>query len=163
MNPAAPVTRIVLLTGLVYTTSSGSPTVESTWTGFFAKRRPLTPFSTNVPRASNSWKVRTALDVPDTYEDAQPMTGEHLSALLEAASVEKSEDWNVLTGERTLTLHVAHAGVPLNIAKITRLKVQGELLFAQNARQEVTIVALSDVFAGAIEGESQVTRKAGFR
>ena len=91
------------------------------------------------------------------------MTNEHLTALLELAGAESEGDWRVLPGERTMTLHAASGGVGLNVSKVTRLKLQGALVVAQNVREEVTIVRLEDVFAGAVEGEAKVSRKAGFR
>jgi hypothetical protein len=91
------------------------------------------------------------------------MTNEQLSALLEAAAVEKDGDWNVLPGERTLTLHVEKGGVGLNVSKVTRVRVQGELVFAQNMREELTVLFLGDVFAGAVDGAAKAVRKAGFR
>lgn len=91
------------------------------------------------------------------------MTNEHLTALLDAAGAETDGDARVLPGERTLTLHVEKGGVGLNVARVTRLRLQGDLLFAQNTRDETTVLFLADVFAGAIEGEAKVSRKAGFR
>lgn len=91
------------------------------------------------------------------------MTNEHLTALLQAAQAATEGEWHVLPGERTLTLHVAHGGVPLNVTKISRLKVQEGLVFAQNVREELSVARLEDVFAGAVEGEGKITRKAGFR
>ncbi len=91
------------------------------------------------------------------------MTNEHLSALLEAAGVETDGDWRVLPGERTLTLHAEKGGVGLNISKVTRLRLKGELVFAQNVREELTVLQLSDVFAGGVDGEAKTSRKAGFR
>ncbi|HSC85732.1 MAG TPA: hypothetical protein VLC09_00595 [Polyangiaceae bacterium] len=91
------------------------------------------------------------------------MKNEHLSALLEAAGAENDGEYRVLPGERTLTLHIEKGGVGLNVAKVSRLRVQGELLFAQNAREELTVLYVADVFAIAMDGEAKTTRKAGFR
>lgn len=91
------------------------------------------------------------------------MTNEHFAALLTAASAETNGEWSVFPGERTISLHAAYAGVPLNVAKITQIRLEACLVHAQNARGETTILQLSDVFAGAVEGEAKTARKAGFR
>ncbi len=91
------------------------------------------------------------------------MTNEHFAALLTAASAETQGEWSVFPGERTISLHAAFGGVSLNVSKIAQIRLEGGLLYAQNARGETTILQLSDVFAGAVEGEAKTTRKAGFR
>ena len=91
------------------------------------------------------------------------MTKEHLSTLLEAAAVETEGNWRVLPGERTLTLHLEKGGVGLNVSKISRVRLEGDLVFAQNAREELTMLFLTDVYAAAVDGEAKTARKAGFR
>lgn len=87
----------------------------------------------------------------------------HLKALLDAAHVTQEDDWSVASEDRTLTFHVASGGVGLNIAKVTRVRVDSGLLFAENLRGELFVLSLSDVFAGSVEGGPTHGRKAGFR
>lgn len=91
------------------------------------------------------------------------MTSDHLSALLELAGATMEDGWSVLEGERTMTLHAAYQGVALNVTRVQKVRVVGELLHALSARGELTILAISDIFAGAIEGQSKAVRAAGFR
>lgn len=91
------------------------------------------------------------------------MTSDHLSVLIELAGATTEDGWSVLGGERTMTLHAAYQGVALNVTRVQRLRVVGELLHAMSARGELTVLALSDVFAGAVEGQSKAVRAAGFR
>ncbi len=90
------------------------------------------------------------------------MDDKHYRALLEAARVTQDGPWALLTDERTITLHVASGGVGLNIGKITRLRHEGNLLYAESAVGEVYVVSLEDVFAASIDGGKKAGRKAGF-
>lgn len=86
----------------------------------------------------------------------------HLTTLLELSGAVTDGPWSVLPNERTVTLHVARAGALLNIARIERLRQQGDLLLAQNSRGETFVIVLADVFAGTVDAEKKVARKAGF-
>jgi hypothetical protein len=90
------------------------------------------------------------------------MDEKHLAALLEAAEAERDGPWSVLAEDRKLTLHIGVAGVGLNVSKIVRLRTESGLLFAENDHGELCVVALADVFAGAVEGKRRSSRKAGF-
>ncbi len=92
------------------------------------------------------------------------MTGEHLDAILKEAQAKAEKDgFSTLPEGSMMTLHVAHDGAGLNIPRIERVKVQGDLVFARNARKEVFTFALSDLFAVALEGTvGQPVRRAGF-
>jgi hypothetical protein len=91
------------------------------------------------------------------------MTNEHLSALLELGGAQLEADWSALPAGRTLTLHAAFQGVPLNVSKIVKLRKVGELLHLETAHGEFAIVSLSDVFAGTVDGQARSGRAAGFR
>ncbi len=91
------------------------------------------------------------------------MTSDHLSALLEAAGATQDDGWSVLGDDRTMTLHAAYQGVALNISRVQKVRVVGELLHAMSARGELTVLCVSDLFAGAVEGQSKTVRAAGFR
>lgn len=88
---------------------------------------------------------------------------EHLKALLDLAGTDEEEAWQVLKDERTVTLHVSNQGVGLNVSKIRRLRVQAELLFAENQNGDGYVLKLSDVFAGSVDPANKGSRKAGFR
>jgi len=91
------------------------------------------------------------------------MTPAHLSALLGAANATTDADgWQKPAEGRTLTLHLAHAGVQLSVSRIATVRVTQDLLFAKSTHGEEYVVLLDDVFAGSVEGLKDVSRKAGF-
>jgi len=91
------------------------------------------------------------------------MTDDHLGALITASEAKKEKDgWFALPEGRHLTLHVAFNGAGLNISRVSALKRDGELVHARTVKDEVFIVAISDVFAGAVEAPASSARKAGF-
>ncbi len=82
--------------------------------------------------------------------------------LLEALGAKAdNEGWSSLSDGRTLTLYVAHDGVPLTVAKVEAL-VRGPLVRARTTKGEVYIVALEDLFAVAADATPTQARKAGF-
>ena len=95
--------------------------------------------------------------------DSPPMESEHLEALLSVAGTESEDEWTVLKDDRTLTLHSAESGVGLNVGKVRKVRVDGKLLFAQNATGDVYVLKLSSVFAGLVDPPSKTARTAGFR
>jgi hypothetical protein len=91
------------------------------------------------------------------------MNQDHLSALLAAAGAKKdSEGWIKAPDGRHVTLHAAFNGVGLTVSRVGAVRVEGQLLHARTAKGDLFILALSDVFAGAVEGGSATGRKAGF-
>ena len=54
-----------------------------------------------------------------------------------------------------MTLHVAHDGASMTVSRIDARKQEGELVYARNPRRELFVVVRSDVFAVALEGESE--------
>ena len=91
------------------------------------------------------------------------MNQDHLSALLAAAGAKKdSEGWIKAPDGHHLTLHAAFNGVGRAVNRVVAVRVEGPLLHARTAKGDLYIVALSDVFAGAVEGATASGRKAGF-
>ena len=91
------------------------------------------------------------------------MTQDHLSALLSVAGAKKNgEGWMQSPDGRHITLHAAFNGASLSVAKIEALRVEGGLVQARTVKGDVYVLALSDLFAGAVEGGTTTARKAGF-
>jgi hypothetical protein len=91
------------------------------------------------------------------------MTPEHLSLFLAAAEAKKDDQgWMRPKQNRSLTLHVAASGVSLVVGRVEAVKVEGPLLKARTVKGEVFVLALEDVFAGAVDAPSNLDRKAGF-
>lgn len=91
------------------------------------------------------------------------MTEDHLGALISAAEAKKEKDgWFTLPEGRHLTLHVAFGGASLNVERIAQIKRDGQLVHARTVKGELFVVALTDVFAGAVDAPKAGSRKAGF-
>jgi hypothetical protein len=91
------------------------------------------------------------------------MTEEHLSALLSAAEAKKDDKgWVGAADGRLFTLYVAYGGAGLTVSRVEVMRIDGKLLHARTNRGELYLLALSDVYAGAIEGPTATSRKAGF-
>jgi len=91
------------------------------------------------------------------------MTKEQLAAVLEVASAKLGSDgWSTLPDGRTLTLYAAHDGVQLVVPRVEAIAVQGDLVKARTAKQEIFVVALADVFAASTEANNAPARRAGF-
>ena len=92
------------------------------------------------------------------------MTEEHLAAVLGAAEAKKDGAGWQKTGEgRLISLHVAVNGAGLSVGKIEAVRVDKGLLKARTVKGEVYVIALADVFAGAVEAPASEGRQAGFR
>lgn len=92
------------------------------------------------------------------------MTDDHLSALLalcEAGKKDK-EGWFHLPEGRHLTLYAAFNGASLSVTRIAGVKRDGELVVARTVKGETYMLAISDLFAGAVEASPAQSRKAGF-
>jgi hypothetical protein len=92
------------------------------------------------------------------------MTDEHLSALLalcEAGKKDK-EGWFHLPEGRHLTLYGAFNGASLNVSRIADVRRDGELVAVRTVKGETFLLALADLFAGAVEASPAQSRKAGF-
>jgi len=91
------------------------------------------------------------------------MTEEHLSALLAVADAKKDSDgWLTPPEGRQLTLYVAANGASLTVNRIEALRVEGGLVKAKTVKSELFVLALADLFAGAVDAPVNTTRKAGF-
>ena len=94
------------------------------------------------------------------------MTGEHLDAILKMAGAKSDkEGWHGLPDGSTITLHVAHDGAGMTISRIDAVRQDGDLVVVRTPKRELFVVARSDVYAVALEGEAgagKVARRAGF-
>jgi hypothetical protein len=60
------------------------------------------------------------------------------------------------------TFYVAYGGAGLTVGRVEAIRVEGKLVHARTNGGELYVLALSDVYAGAIEGPTATSRKAGF-
>jgi hypothetical protein len=93
------------------------------------------------------------------------MTEELLHAVLETSGAKADKDgWSALPEGRMMTLHAAHAGVPLTMGKIDAIKVSQRIVWARSAKGDTYVLSLEDLFAAALDRghEAQAGRKAGF-
>ncbi len=92
------------------------------------------------------------------------MTEEHFTALLTAAEAKKDDQgFMVPTHGKTWSLYVASGSVGLTVSRVEALKVEKSLLRARTVKGELYILALEDVFAGAIDSAGGgSSRRAGF-
>jgi hypothetical protein len=92
------------------------------------------------------------------------MKKDHLTALLAVAEASAAEGgWTKLPEGKHMTLYAAFNGASLTVSRIESAKVEGELVHLRTQRGEVYLVALADVFAGAVEEPAgNKGRKAGF-
>jgi len=86
-----------------------------------------------------------------------------LTALLSAADSKKDDKGFLRTAEgRTLTLYVASSAASLTVNKVEAVRVDRGLVHARTTKGEVFVIALVDVYAGAVEAPPTGGRKAGF-
>ena len=91
------------------------------------------------------------------------MTVDHLNAIIKAAEARKDDKgWFATQEGRHVTLYVASGGSSLTVSRIEALRVDGALVLARTVRGEEYLLALEDVFAGAVEPQAQGGRRAGF-
>lgn len=93
------------------------------------------------------------------------MTEEMLKAVLETAQAKSDGDGSATLPEgRFMTLYAAHDGVSLAVSKVESVRVAHHVVRAKNAKGEVFVLAMDDLFAAMIEPGSEGTtaRKAGF-
>ena len=92
------------------------------------------------------------------------MTEEHFTAIVTAAEAKKNaEGWWVTQEGRHVTLYVgAEGGSSLTVNRVEALRVDGLLVRARSVRGEEYILALEDIYAGAVEPQAQTGRRAGF-
>ena len=91
------------------------------------------------------------------------MTEQHLAALLKAAQASTDDKgWTSASEGRLLTLYVAYGGAALTVSRIEAVRLDGEQVHARTNKGELYVLALSDVYAGAVEAATASSRKAGF-
>ncbi len=91
------------------------------------------------------------------------MANSRVRALLDNAGVVPSDDgWMNMPDSRTLTLHLAHVGVPLTVSKIKTVRERNDMVEAQTVQGEVYLLLAEDVFAIVVEAKKESTRRAGF-
>ena len=92
------------------------------------------------------------------------MTLEHWAALIEASGAKKDERGFLAPPEgKLITLYVASGNSTLSVQRIEAVRQEQGLVHARTKKGELFVLALQDVYAGAVEetqGASQ--RKAGF-
>ncbi len=94
------------------------------------------------------------------------MTEQMYQAILEEAEAEIDADGTAtLPAERSLTLYGAHDGVSVSFARVVAIEQKDGIVSAQDAKGELFMVHLEDLFAAAITGgaaKKGSRRKAGF-
>jgi hypothetical protein len=92
------------------------------------------------------------------------MTKEHYDALLAVAEAKPGDQgWTKTPDDRTITLHAGCNGASLSVSRIAELRLQGSLVFARTSKGDEYVLALEDLFAGAVDAAKQGGRQAGFR
>ena len=92
------------------------------------------------------------------------MTQEHWAALIETSGAKKDDGgfWAPPEG-KLLTLYVSSGNATLSVQRIEAVRAEQGLLYARTKKGEVFVLALQDVFAGAVEEtQGSHSRKAGF-
>lgn len=91
------------------------------------------------------------------------MTEQHFAAFLEAAETKKADKgWREAQEGRSLTLYAGHDGASLTVSRVEAVKLDGELVHAKTVRGELFVLALSDIYGGAVDSPPKGARKAGF-
>jgi hypothetical protein len=91
------------------------------------------------------------------------MTLEHWAALVEASGAKKDEGGFLAPPEgKVLTLYVSSGSATLSVQRIEAVRQEQGLVYARTKKGELFVLALQDVFAGAVEETQGSTRKAGF-
>ena len=91
------------------------------------------------------------------------MTLEHWAALLEAAAAKKDDKGYLSLPEgKVLTLYISSGAATLSVQRIEAVRQEQGLVHARTKKGETFVLALEDVFAGAVEESQGSTRKAGF-
>lgn len=91
------------------------------------------------------------------------MTLEHWAALMEASGAKKDERGFLAPPEgRLLTLYVSAGAATLSVQRVEAVRQEHGLVHARTKKGEHFVLALEDVFAGAVEESQGSARKAGF-
>jgi hypothetical protein len=91
------------------------------------------------------------------------MTQEHWAALIEASGAKKDEQGFLAPPEgKLLTLYVSSSSATLSVQRIEAVRHEAGLVHARTKKGELFVLALEDIFAGAVEESQGSSRKAGF-
>jgi hypothetical protein len=91
------------------------------------------------------------------------MTQEHWAALIEASGAKQDETGYLTPPEgKLLTLYVASGSATLSVQRIEAVRQVQGLVYARTKKGELFVLAVEDVFAGAVEETQGSSRKAGF-
>lgn len=91
------------------------------------------------------------------------MTHEHWAALIEASGAKKDDQGYLAPPEgKLLTLYLASGSSTLSVQRIEAVRHEQGLVHARTKKGELFVLALEDVFAGAVEETQGSSRKAGF-
>jgi hypothetical protein len=91
------------------------------------------------------------------------MTQEHWAALVEASGAKKDDKGFLAPPEgKLLTLYVSSGSATLSVQRIEAVRAEAGLIHARTKKGELFVLALEDVFAGAVEETQGSSRKAGF-
>ena len=91
------------------------------------------------------------------------MTQEHWAALIEASGSKKDDQGQLaLPVGKLLTLYVASGSATLSVSRIESARLEHALIHARTKKGETFVLAMEDVFAGAVEESQSSERKAGF-
>jgi hypothetical protein len=91
------------------------------------------------------------------------MTLEHWAALIEASGAKKDEKGFFTPPEgKLITLYVASGSSTLSVQRIEAVRQEQGLVHARTKKGELFVLALADVYAGAVEETQGSSRKAGF-
>jgi hypothetical protein len=91
------------------------------------------------------------------------MTQEHWAALVEASGAKKDEQGFLAPPEgKLLTLYVSSSSATLSVQRIEAVRHEAGLVHARTKKGELFVLALEDIFAGAVEESQGSSRKAGF-
>jgi len=91
------------------------------------------------------------------------MTLDHFAALIEASGAKKDDGGFFAPPEgKVLTLYVSSGSATLSVQRIEAVRQEQGLVHAKTKKGELFVLALQDVFAGAVEETQGSSRKAGF-
>ena len=92
------------------------------------------------------------------------MTLEHWAALMEASGAKKDDKGYLAPPEgKLLTLYLSSGSSTLSVQRIEAVRQEQGLVHARTKKGELFVLALADLFAGAVEEtQGSSSRKAGF-
>ncbi|MCA9589442.1 MAG: hypothetical protein KC657_29240 [Myxococcales bacterium] len=92
------------------------------------------------------------------------MTREQIETILKAAQAKQDKEGAyALADGANMTVHVAHSGASLSIARVESMRFDGDLVYLRTAKQTAT-ACTDDIFCVAYEGAggAPARRPAGF-